>query len=419
MPLGAELTRASAVLLALLMDTTPSTRRLQRRLARRHAQRILRTGPDTDARWFGAPVCVLETTGRRSGQPRRTPVLHLDDGDRLVLLAANGGTATDPGWWLNLRHDPRARIGVAGGWRDVRAREADGHERERLWTAFAQMYPAADDYARRTTRRIPVVVLEPHAVPRRRRLAMDNPEPDEHRVEFDFELEFTNGGALQGQGFRLDIDGDDISDDDLGAYIVSDLRLLMVGDVRIVNKRILRERHKRAKAAATPGRGDGGRTRVDLSHDVEDGMITFPGLPGPRIGEVLTHAEIRSRYAGGTEFQIGEIAMVANTGTYVDSPFHRYADREDVAALSLDRVADVDAVVVNVAGTERRAVDRRLLLPFDVADKAVLVHTGWDRRWGTDAYVEGAALLDGGRRGAPGDQRSPAGRRRLGSTSTT
>jgi arylformamidase len=216
---------------------------------------------------------------------------------------------------------------------------------------------------------------------------MDNSEPDEHRVEFDFELEFTNGGALQGQGFRLDIDGDDISDDELGAYIVADLRLLMVGDVRILNKRILRERHKRAKAAATQGRGDGGPMRVDLSHDVEDGMITFPGLPGPRIGEVLTHAESRSRYAGGTEFQIGEISMVANTGTYVDSPFHRYADREDVAALSLDRVADVDAVVVNVAGTESRAVDRRLLLPFDVADKAVLVHTGWDRRWGTDAYL--------------------------------
>jgi arylformamidase len=216
---------------------------------------------------------------------------------------------------------------------------------------------------------------------------------DQHRVEFDFELEFTNGGALQGQGFRLDIDGDDISDDELGAYIVADLRLLMVGDVRILNKRILRERHKRAKAAATQGQGDGGRTRVDLSHDVEDGMITFPGLPGPRIGEVLTHVESRSRYAGDTEFQIGEIAMVANTGTYVDSPFHRYADREDVAALSLDRIADVDTVVVNVAGTERRAVDRRLLLPFDVADKAVLVHTGWDRRWGTDAYVEEPPFL--------------------------
>lgn len=218
-------------------------------------------------------------------------------------------------------------------------------------------------------------------------------EINEHRVEFDFDLEFTNGGALQGQGFRLDIDGDDISDEELGAYIVSDLRLLMVGDVHILNKRIRRERHKRGAAAATQAAADHGRGRVDLSHDVEDGMITYPGLPGPTIGEVLSHAASRSRYAPGTEFQIGEITMVANTGTYVDSPFHRYPDGADLAALSLDRIADLDAVVVNLAGSERRAVERGQLLSYDVGGKAVLVHTGWDRYWRTDAYVEHPPFL--------------------------
>jgi arylformamidase len=195
---------------------------------------------------------------------------------------------------------------------------------------------------------------------------------EEHRVEFDFELEFTNGGALQGQGFRLDIDGDDIADDELAAAIVADLRLLMVGEVRILNKRILRERHKRTAAVpAAPPAGDG-RVRIDLSHDIEDAMVTHPGLPGPRIGE---------------------IEMVANTGTYIDSPFHHYADGTDVAGLALDRLADLEAAVVDVAGTRRRAVERTELVPYELAGKAVLVQTGWDRHWRTDAYVDDPPFL--------------------------
>jgi arylformamidase len=216
---------------------------------------------------------------------------------------------------------------------------------------------------------------------------------DQHRVEFDFELEFTNGGALQGQGFRLDIEGDDISDEELGALIVSDLRLLMVGDVRIRNKRILREAHKRGARGSKQAAAGHGRVRVDLSHDVEDGMVTYPGLPGPTIGDHLSHAASRSHYAPGTEFQIGEIAMVANTGTYVDSPFHRYADADDLAGLSLDRLVDLDAVVVDVVGSERRAVERTQLLPYDVAGKAVLIHTGHDRHWRTEAYTEDSPFL--------------------------
>jgi kynurenine formamidase len=216
---------------------------------------------------------------------------------------------------------------------------------------------------------------------------------DDHRVQFDFEVDFSNGGGIQGQGFRLDIEGDGIEDEQLAAYIVRDLRLLMVGEVRIVNKQILHERHKRSARAETGRAADDGRVRIDLSHVVEDGMITYPGLPAPAIGDLMSREQSRSHYDPGTEFQIGRIDMCANTGTYVDSPFHRFADGIDLAELPLDRLADLGAVTVNVAGSSGRAVDRAQLLPYDVAGKAVLVHTGWDRHWRTEAYAPGHPFL--------------------------
>jgi arylformamidase len=222
---------------------------------------------------------------------------------------------------------------------------------------------------------------------------MSDVDHDDRRVEFDFEVEFSNGGGIQGQGFRLDIDGEDIDDEQLAASIVHDLRLLMVGEVRILNKKILRERHKRAASAASAAVAGDGRTRVDLSHAVEDGMITYPGLPAPTVCDFLSREQSRASYAPGTEFQIGRIDMCSNTGTYVDSPFHRFADGIDVSELSLDRLADLDAVTVNVAGAVGRAIDRAHLLPYDLAGKAVLVHTGWDRHWRTDAYGVGHPFL--------------------------
>jgi kynurenine formamidase len=142
------------------------------------------------------------------------------------------------------------------------------------------------------------------------------------------------------------------------------------------------------------GRDDGtGRRRlVELSHLVRPGMITHPGLPGPEISDHLSRAESRGRYAAGTEFQIGRITMVANTGTYVDAPSHRFADGADLTGVPLSRLADVDAVVVRATGDDLPAIGSR---PFERAagpaatalrDRAVLVHTGWDRHWGTDRY---------------------------------
>jgi len=218
----------------------------------------------------------------------------------------------------------------------------------------------------------------------------------DRRVQFDFEVEFSNGGGIQGQGFRLDIDGEEIADEELAAYVVRDLRLLMVSNVRILNKRVVRERHKRA-AGAVPERGaPDDRTLIDLSHVVEDGMTTYPGLPAPMICDFLSRQDSRSHYADGTQFQIGRIDMCSNTGTYLDSPFHRYADGVDLAGLSLDTLADLDAVTVNLAGSTERAIDAGHLLPYDLTGKAVLFHTGWDRHWRTPAYGEGHPFLTEG-----------------------
>jgi arylformamidase len=209
----------------------------------------------------------------------------------------------------------------------------------------------------------------------------------EHRVQFDFEITFSNGGGLRGQGFRLDIPGEDISDAVLADYLVRDMRLLMVGTVRILNKTILAEAHKRSRSS-------GGAARlVDLSHDVEDGMVTYRGLPPPVIRDHWTREESRRHFAPGTEFHIGRIDMVANTGTYLDSPFHRYAEGRDLAGLPLESLADLPGVVVRAAGRPARGIDVADLASLDVRGKAVLLHTGWDVHWRTDRYFDGHPFL--------------------------
>jgi kynurenine formamidase len=216
----------------------------------------------------------------------------------------------------------------------------------------------------------------------------------DRRACFDFEVDFSNGGGIQGQGFRLDIDGDDIDDRALADYIVRDLRLLMVGSVRILNKRIIAEPHKRpVKAGPVPGPVTDRADLVDLSHVVRDGEAAYPGLPAPRITDHLSHAESRARYAGGVSFQIGRIDMVANSGTAIDAPFHRYPGQPDVSALPLASIADVDAVVVHLQGMRGRCIDRHALGAIDVAGRAVLLDTGWSAHWGTPAYAEGWPFL--------------------------
>src|ERR1700741_4086530 len=134
---------------------------------------------------------------------------------------------------------------------------------------------------------------------------------------------------------------------------------------------------------------------IDVSHSVENEMITYKGLPAPVISDYLSREDSKTKYAPGTEFHIGKIEMVANTGTYLDSPFHRYADGDDLSRLKLESLANLDSVVVRVTDRRERAIDR---LPFDLATvrgKALLFHTGWDAHWRTDQYFERHPHLTG------------------------
>jgi kynurenine formamidase len=122
---------------------------------------------------------------------------------------------------------------------------------------------------------------------------------------------------------------------------------------------------------------------IDLSHVIVDAMVTYPGLPGPVISDHLTREESRTRYAPGTEFHIGRIDMVANTGTYVDTPSHRYADDYDLSGLDLSSVADVPGICLAAPGPP---IGPEVFNDADLSGHAVLVVTGWSHRWATDGY---------------------------------
>jgi kynurenine formamidase len=131
---------------------------------------------------------------------------------------------------------------------------------------------------------------------------------------------------------------------------------------------------------------------IDLSHEIEQGMITYKGLPAPIICDYLSREESRKHYAEGTEFNISKIEMVANTGTYVDSPFHRFADGIDLAELPLESLADLDGIVVHVQDLGR-AISAKAFHDLDLKGKAVLIHTNWSRYWRTDQYFEDHPFL--------------------------
>lgn len=133
---------------------------------------------------------------------------------------------------------------------------------------------------------------------------------------------------------------------------------------------------------------------IDLSHTVEDGLVTYCGLPAPIVCDFLSREASREHYDEGTSFHIGRIDMVANTGTYVDSPFHRFADGRDLSELELESLANLPGLCVHPAAALRaRAIGPECFEGLDVAGKAVLVHTGWARHWNSDAYFEGHPFL--------------------------
>ena len=129
---------------------------------------------------------------------------------------------------------------------------------------------------------------------------------------------------------------------------------------------------------------------IDVSHAIEDGTITYPGLPAPIVCDYLSREASKAQYAEGTSFHIGRIDMVANTGTYVDAPFHRFEDGKDLAELPLTAIADLPGLVVTSDDT---AIGPEAFLDKDVHGRAVLVRTGWDRHWGTPDYLSGHPFL--------------------------
>ncbi len=135
---------------------------------------------------------------------------------------------------------------------------------------------------------------------------------------------------------------------------------------------------------------------IDLSHSVRANMVTYRGLPAPLICDFMSREDSHSIYAHGTEFQIGKIEMVGNTGTYLDSPFHRYASGKDLSQLPLKSLVNLDCVVVDARSRASRAIDRDRFENLDIKGKAVLVMTGWDANWGEDQYFEGHPRLTEG-----------------------
>ncbi|MCF6410292.1 cyclase family protein [Pseudalkalibacillus salsuginis] len=131
---------------------------------------------------------------------------------------------------------------------------------------------------------------------------------------------------------------------------------------------------------------------IDLSHTIENGLITYKGLPAPIICDYLSREESRKHYEKGTEFQIGKIEMVSNTGTYVDVPFHRYPDGKDLSETTIDKMAGLEGVIVHV-DENNKEIDEELFYDLDIEGKAVLIHTGWDKHWNTDQYFENHPYL--------------------------
>lgn len=223
--------------------------------------------------------------------------------------------------------------------------------------------------------------------------------PAQFRAEFDATVVFSNGGGLQTEGFRIDIPSPNTSEQQVAELFVASLNLLMVERVDLGRLRLFLEAHKGTHGGPSDAsyRGDlaGGQARiwVELSHVITAGMTTYPGLPAPEITPHLTREDSRQTYAPGTEFAIDRISMVGNTGTYLDSPYHRYADGADLASLALATLVDLPTVVIRTVGSRSRAVDVGALVASDVRDHAVLLHTGGDRQWGTPDYARDAPYL--------------------------
>ncbi|MGB3908861.1 MAG: cyclase family protein [Pseudolysinimonas sp.] len=215
----------------------------------------------------------------------------------------------------------------------------------------------------------------------------------EYRAHFDARIGFANGGGLTAEGFRLDLPTGEETLEQIGALFVRHLGLAMVGSIDLENLRIVEEAHKGSRGIDTPG-SDAPSRVVDLSHVIHEGLITYPGLPAPQFSPFLTREDSRAKYASGTEFAMDIITMIGNTGTYLDSPFHRYGDGADLAGLDLTTLVDLPTEVFHLTDLTTRGIPVGVFLDRDLRGTAVLLHTGWDRHFGTPEYLRGAPFLE-------------------------
>lgn len=220
----------------------------------------------------------------------------------------------------------------------------------------------------------------------------------DYRAHFDFDISFANGGELSGTGFRLDLPSPEVSEAEIGRLLVQHLGLALVADVELRGLRIVEEPHRGSRGVEAAGPVAAASRIIDLSHPIRAGLVTYPGLPAPVITPHLTREDSRANYAPGTEFAMDIITMIGNTGTYLDSPFHRYAEGPDLAGLDLATLVGLRAEVFHLTDAwtpQRRGIRPETLADRDVRGAAVLLHTGWDRHFGTPEYGVGAPFLTG------------------------
>jgi arylformamidase len=222
--------------------------------------------------------------------------------------------------------------------------------------------------------------------------------PSQHRAHFDFDIRFANGGGLAGTGFRLDLPSAEATEEEVARLLVGHLGLALVDEVELRGLRVVEEPHRGSRGVETAPAAEGTTRVVDLSHRIRAGLVTYPGLPAPSITPHLTREDSRARYAPGTEFAMDVIHMIGNTGTYLDSPFHRYAEGADLAGLDLSSLVGLRAEVFHLEDAwdaSRRGIRPETLADRDVRGAAVLLHTGWDRWFGQPEYGTGAPFLTG------------------------
>ncbi|AYG05236.1 cyclase family protein [Gryllotalpicola protaetiae] len=216
----------------------------------------------------------------------------------------------------------------------------------------------------------------------------------DYRAVFDAHISFVNGGSLSADGFRLDLPSDAISEAEIGRLLVQHLGLALVADVRLENLQVIEEQHRGSRGVEPLAAVATADFRlVELSHTIREGMVTLPGIPSPGIRPHLTREQAVERYAPGTTFVMDVIDLAGNTGTYLDTPFHRYEGGSDLAATTLETLVDLPAEVFHLTDADARGIPASVFFDREVRGKAVLLHTGWDRHFGSPEYATDAPFL--------------------------